>query len=137
MTTNDEIIDKEDERLGREKQEDNLFSYQSVNRMLDEAKADTSKSKCPVCNEGFDTHLCQAEVVDKAIKELRQQVKETKEMLLEIETKAKSDTAKQIFKKIEDMTLNASGKCNNPMCIYGDEAEEQYWALKKEYNIEE
>jgi hypothetical protein len=35
------------------------------------------------------------------------------------------------------MTLNASGKCNNPMCIYGDEAEEQYWALKKEYNIEE
>ena len=48
-----------------------------------------------------------------------------------------ADTAKQIFKKIEDMTLNASGKCNNPMCIYGDEAEEQYWALKKEYNIEE
>jgi hypothetical protein len=42
MTTNDEIIDKEDERLGREKEEDNLFGYQSVNRMLNEARADTA-----------------------------------------------------------------------------------------------
>ena len=43
MTTNDEIIDKEDERLGREKEEDNLFGYQSVNSMLNEARADTIK----------------------------------------------------------------------------------------------
>lgn len=40
MTTNDEIIDKEDERLGREKEEDNLFGYQSVNRMLNEARTE-------------------------------------------------------------------------------------------------
>ena len=50
---------------------------------------------------------------------------------------ARADTAKQIFDELEAMTLKASGKCNNPMCIYGDEAEEQYWELKKEYNIEE
>ena len=43
MPTNDEIIDKEDERLGREKEEDNRFGYQSVNRMLNEARADTAK----------------------------------------------------------------------------------------------
>ena len=43
MATNDEIIDKEDERLGREKEEDNRFGYQSVNRMLNEARDDAAK----------------------------------------------------------------------------------------------
>lgn len=43
MPTNDEIIDKEDERLGREKEEHNLFSYQSINKMLDKARAEGYK----------------------------------------------------------------------------------------------
>ena len=42
---------------------------------------------------------------------------------------ARADTAKQIFDELEAMTLKASGTCNIPMCVYGDEAEEQYWCL--------
>ena len=53
------------------------------------------------------------------------------------EAEARADTAKQIFKELEAMTLKASGTCNIPMCVYGDEAEEQYFKLKKKYNIED
>ena len=54
-----------------------------------------------------------------------------------VDKRAKADTAKQIFDELEAMTLKASGTCNIPMCVYGDEAEEQYFKLKKKYNIEE
>ena len=57
--------------------------------------------------------------------------------LYEMLDKARADTAKQIFDELEAMTLKASGTCNIPMCVYGDEAEEQYFKLKKKYNIEE
>ena len=63
MTTNDEIIDKEDERLGRVKKEDNLFGYQSVSRMLAEAYAEGhSDGYAEGYGEGWDAGFEEGEL---------------------------------------------------------------------------
>lgn len=48
----------------------------------------------------------------------------------------RKEAVKEFVKKLEKLTSEYSKGCDNPMCIYGDEAEVAYHNLKKEYWIE-
>jgi hypothetical protein len=100
-------------------------------KQIDKNRQDIDTSDCSNMGEVEENPECDEQFCLKHQNMYRAEVAEM------IEAEARADTAKQIFDELEAMTLKASGTCNIPMCVYGDEAEEQYFKLKKKYNIEE